>query len=62
MQIEYNDMHGERIKMCIQNSDIMVITRMSVTNKMQQIFHLLIFLIQPYVFRATNSAILRSTF
>ena len=29
---------------------------------MQQIFRLLIFLIQPYMFRATNSSILRSTF
>ena len=29
---------------------------------MQQIFRLLIFLIQPYMFRATNSPILRSTF
>jgi len=29
---------------------------------MQQRFHLLIFLIQPYMFQATNSPILRSTF
>ena len=29
---------------------------------MQQMFRLLIFLIQPYMFRATNSPILRSTF
>ena len=29
---------------------------------MQQRFPLLIFLIQPYMFRATNSPILRSTF
>ena len=29
---------------------------------MKQLFRLLIFLIQPYVFRATNSPILRSTF
>ena len=29
---------------------------------MQQLFLLLIFLIQPYMFRATNSPILRSTF
>ena len=29
--------------------------------KMQQLFRLLIFLIQPYMFRATNSPILRST-
>ena len=29
---------------------------------MQQLFRLLIFLIQPYMFRATNSPILRSTF
>ena len=29
---------------------------------MQQLFRLLIFLIQPYMFRATNSSILRSTF
>ena len=29
---------------------------------MQQPFHLLIFLNQPYMFRATNSPILRSTF
>ena len=29
---------------------------------MQQLFHLLIFLNQPYMFRATNSPILRSTF
>ena len=29
---------------------------------MQQLFRLLIFLIQPYIFRATNSPILRSTF
>jgi len=29
---------------------------------MQQLFRLLIFLIQPYMFRATNSLILRSTF
>jgi hypothetical protein len=29
---------------------------------MQQLFHLLIFLIQPYMFWATNSPILRSTF
>jgi len=29
---------------------------------MQQLFRLLIFLIQPYVFRATNSPILRSIF
>jgi len=32
------------------------------TNKMQQRFGLLIFLIQPYTFRATNSPLLRSTF
>jgi hypothetical protein len=31
-------------------------------NKMQQIFRLLIFLNQPYMFRATNSPILRSIF
>jgi len=35
---------------------------MQITNKMQQIFGLLIFLIQPYMFRATNSPILKSTF
>ena len=29
---------------------------------MQQLFRLLIFLIQPYMFRATNSPILRNTF
>ena len=29
---------------------------------MQQLFSLLIFLIQPYMFRATNSPILRSIF
>ena len=29
---------------------------------MQQLFRLLIFLNQPYIFRATNSPILRSTF
>ena len=29
---------------------------------MQQLFHLLIFLIQPYMFRATNSPILRTLF
>jgi len=29
---------------------------------MQQLFRLLIFLIQPYMFWATNSPILRSTF
>jgi len=29
---------------------------------MQQLLRLLIFLIQPYMFRATNSPILRSTF
>ena len=29
---------------------------------MYQLFRLLIFLIQPYVFRATNSHILRNTF
>ena len=33
-----------------------------VTNKMQQLFGLLIFLNQPYMFRATDSPILRSTF
>ena len=32
------------------------------TNKLQQLFRLLIFLNQPYMFRATNSPILRSTF
>jgi len=29
---------------------------------MQQLFHLLIFLIQPYIFRPTNSPILMNTF
>jgi len=29
---------------------------------MQQLFRVLIFLIQPYVFRATNSPIFRSSF
>jgi len=42
-------------------SDI-ISTPMYTTNKMQQVFRLLIFLIQPYMFRATNSPILRSTF
>jgi len=37
-------------------------TTMKTTNKMQQLFRLLIFLIHPYMFRATNSPILRSTF
>ena len=32
------------------------------TNKMQQLFRLSIFLNQPYMFRATNTPILRSTF
>jgi len=32
------------------------------TNNMQKLFRLLIFLIQPYMFRATNSPIFRSTF
>ena len=32
------------------------------TNKMKKLFRLLIFLNQPYMFRATNSPILRSTF
>jgi hypothetical protein len=31
-------------------------------NNQQQLFRLLIFLIQPYMFRATNSPILRRTF
>ena len=35
---------------------------MLITNMMQQLFRLLIFLIQPYMFRAKNSPILRSTF
>ena len=37
-------------------------TMMNATNKMQQLFRLLIFLNQPYMFRATNSHILRSNF
>ena len=37
-------------------------TTMQTTNKMQQLFRLLIFLNQPYMFRAKNSPILRSTF
>ena len=37
-------------------------TTMYSTNKMQQLFRLLIFLNQPCMFRATNSPILRSTF
>jgi hypothetical protein len=37
-------------------------TTLLATNKMQQRFRLLIFLNQPYMFRATNSPILRSTF
>ena len=35
---------------------------MYITNRIQQIFRLLIFLIQPYMFRVTNSPILRNTF
>ena len=37
-------------------------TTMKTTNKIQQLFRLLIFLIQPYMFRRTNSPILMSTF
>jgi len=37
-------------------------TTMSVINKMQQLFRLLIFLNQPYIFPTTNSPIIRSTF
>jgi len=37
-------------------------TVMWANNTMRQLFRLLIFLIQPYVFRATNSPILRSTY
>ena len=35
---------------------------MHATNEMQQLFRLLVFLNQPYMIRATNSPILRSTF
>ena len=38
------------------------ITTMKITNNMQQLFRLLIILIQTYMFRATTSPILRSTF
>ena len=39
-----------------------ITTAVLTSNKMQQLFRLLIFLNQPYMFRATNSPILRSNF
>jgi hypothetical protein len=37
-------------------------TMVQATNKLQQLFRLLVFLNQPYMFRTTKSPILRSTF